>query len=422
MFSIVGRKRGRVPEGVSFAVLLVSQFIATTGFTFVMPFMPIYVRQLGVGSVGSAAAWAGFINGASGITMALVAPLWGRLADRIGRKAMLLRATFAGAVVICLMGFVTSPWQLLFLRLLQGTLTGTTPAATALVGSNSPSEKVGARLGQLQMVVFLAGGAGPAVGGLFAEVAGVRNSFFITSVLLAVSGAMILFGVVEERKAAVAGEGEAVEEREEKGSLPYRKLLPAMLALFVAQATIASVAVVLPGFLEKMSVAVSHLSGETGWIIGSSALAASLGSVLAGRLTPRVGTWPVVAGSLLAAGLFTLPQVWAGGVAELWALRVLTSFFLGGIIPAANLAVRDAAPAGRRATAFGFASSAVSLGFSAGPVGAGLIASALGFGDAFLLPGVMMLALGLVLSAMQGSSGLFGGHYHRKRWGPKSAS
>ena len=417
---ILSGKR-KIPEQASFYILLISQFIATTGFTFVMPFMPIYVRQLGVHDVGTAAAWAGFINGASGVTMALVAPLWGRLADRIGRKAMLLRATLAGSVVICLMGFVTGPWQLLFLRLLQGTLTGTTPAATALVGTNSPPEKVGARLGHLQMVVFLAAGAGPAVGGLFAEIAGIRNSFFITSGLLALSGALILFGVIEGEAVPDEAEGESEKDQPHAAPLPYRRLVPAMLALFVAQATITSVAVVLPGFLEALPGTIRHISGETGWIIGSSALAASLGSVLAGKLTPRLGTWPVICGSLLAASLFTVPQVWATGVAELWALRLATSLFLGGIIPAANLTVRDASPPERRGAAFGLASSAVALGFSTGPVGAGLIASTMSFGDAFLLPGVLMLGLGLALSATQGS-GLLGHRYHRKGCGPKSAS
>ncbi|MGI9048361.1 MAG: MFS transporter, partial [Rubrobacteraceae bacterium] len=108
---------------LSFSLLLVSQLIATTGFTFVMPFMPLYVQQLGVEDAGHAAAWAGFINGSAGVTMALAAPLWGRLADRVGRKPMLLRATLAAAVVVGLMGFVTSPWQLLVWRLVQGTLT-----------------------------------------------------------------------------------------------------------------------------------------------------------------------------------------------------------------------------------------------------------------------------------------------------------
>jgi DHA1 family multidrug resistance protein-like MFS transporter len=181
----------------SFLVLLASQLLGTTAFMFVVPFMPLYVQALGVEDVGHAAAWAGVINGASGATMALVAPLWGRLSDRMGRKLMLLRATFAAVVVVGSMAFVTGPWQLLVLRLLQGTLTGTVPAATSLVAATAPAEKAGWRLGALQTVIFVAAGVGPALGGISADSAGLRTSFFVASALLAVSATLVLFGVKE---------------------------------------------------------------------------------------------------------------------------------------------------------------------------------------------------------------------------------
>src|ERR687894_2920168 len=104
----------------SFLVVLASQLLGTTAFMFVVPFMPLYVQALGVEDVGHAAAWAGFINGASGATMALVAPLWGKLSDRLGRKIMLLRATLAAAVVVGLMGFVAGPWRRLVFLLFYG--------------------------------------------------------------------------------------------------------------------------------------------------------------------------------------------------------------------------------------------------------------------------------------------------------------
>jgi DHA1 family multidrug resistance protein-like MFS transporter len=122
--------------------------------------------------------------------MALGAPLWGRLSDRLGRKLMLLRATLA-AVVVGSMGFVSTPWQLLGLRLLQGTLTATVPAATALVASTAPPDRAGWRLGALQTVIFVAAGIGRALGGVSADLAGLRISFFVTSALLAVSGALV---------------------------------------------------------------------------------------------------------------------------------------------------------------------------------------------------------------------------------------
>jgi DHA1 family multidrug resistance protein-like MFS transporter len=382
-------------DQLSFGMLLVSQLLATTAFMFVVPFIPLYVQQLGVEDAGNAAAWAGFINGASGASMAVVAPLWGRLSDRLGRKLMLLRATLAAAVVVGSMGFVSAPWQLLGLRLLQGTLTGTVPAATTLVASSSPSERAGWRLGALQTVVFIASGVGPALGGISADLAGIRASFFVTSILLAVSGTLVLLGVAENRSARGGAEETEREEgaRSHRDSLPYRLLLPGLLALFAVHVAITSAAVALPGFVHTLAGAASHVATQAGWIIGSGALVASLGSLLGGRLVGRFGTRRVIVGALALAGLAAMPQALVTSVTELWALRLATSLFLGCIIPVANLAIKDAAPPERQGAAFGVVSSATSTGFALGPIGGGLLASTLGFWAAFLVPGAALLTL-----------------------------
>jgi MFS transporter, DHA1 family, multidrug resistance protein len=378
---------------LSFGVLLVSQLLATTAFMFVVPFMPLYVQQLGVEDPESAAAWAGFINGASGATMAIVAPLWGKLSDRLGRKLMLLRATLAAAVVVGSMGFVSGPWQLLGLRLLQGTLTGTVPAATALVASTSPSERAGWRLGTLQTVIFIAAGVGPALGGISADLAGIRTSFFVTSALLAVSGVLVLLGVAENRLRREEAEEIESEEGAAGTPLPYRLLLPGMLVLFAVHVVITSAAVALPGFIHTLAGAASQVATQAGWIIGTGALVASLGSLLGGRLAGRFGTRPVIVGALALAGLAAIPQALVTSVPELWALRLATSLFVGCAIPVANLAIKEAAPPERQGAAFGVASSATSTGFALGPIGGGLLASGLGFWAAFLVPGAALLAL-----------------------------
>jgi len=391
----------------SFSVLLVSQLLATTAFMFVVPFMPLYVQQLGVEDAGSAALWAGIINGASGATMALVAPLWGRLSDRMGRKIMLLRATLTAVVVVGSMAFVTAPWQLLILRLLQGTLTGTVPAATALVASTAPPDKAGGRLGTLQTVIFIAAGVGPALGGISADAAGIETSFFLASGLLAISGALVLFGVAQDRPQRASGE-EGEEEEAVPVSLPYRRLMPGLLTLFAVHVAITSAAVALPGFLHALSGDASGIATQAGWIIGTGALVASLGSLFGGKLAGRIGARRMIALSLGLAGLAAIPQALVPGVPELWALRLTTSLFLGSAIPVANLLIKDASPPERQGAAFGVASSATAMGFALGPMGGGLIASSLGFRAAFLIPGAALLGLAIVLGAvwaMRSSSG-----------------
>jgi DHA1 family multidrug resistance protein-like MFS transporter len=381
---------------LSFVVLLFSQLAATTGFMFVIPFMPLYVEQLGVRDPGHAAAWAGFLDAAPAVTMALVAPLWGRLGDRVGQKKMLLRATLAGSVMLGLMGLVTSPWQLLLLRLLQGSVTGTVAAATVLASATAPPEKAPSRLGVLQTFIFIASATGPFAGGAFADLAGIRASFGITSALLATSGLLVLFGVGEAKPARSETPETPEGETSGKEPLPYRRLLPGVLALFVVHLSITSVLPAMPGFLKTLMEEPVRVATLAGQVIGAGALAAALGSFVGGRLANRFGTQRVILCALLLAGISSLPQAWVETVAELWSLRLATAFFLGAIIPVANLAVRSSVPQERQGAAFGVAASATSAAFGIGPLAGGLLAATLGFGIPFSVPGVLLICVSVV--------------------------
>jgi MFS transporter, DHA1 family, multidrug resistance protein len=384
------RENGRL----SFVVLLVSQLAATMGFTFVLPFTPIYVQELGVTQAGSAAAWAGVVNSSTAVTMGLAAPLWGRLGDRVGLKPMLLRATVAGAVVVGLMGLVESPWQLLALKTLQGCLTGTVAAATVLVSATAPPERAGERLGTLQMVIFAAAAGGPFFGGVFADLVGIRASFGVTATLLAASAVLIFAWVKEERPA----EDEAEEESSGAlGPLPHRRLLPSLLALFVVQLAIMSAAPALPGFIHTLMEEPVRVASLAGWIIATGALAASLGSVVGGRLAARFGARRVIIWTLLLAGLSALPQAEVDSVALLWVLRVVTGLFLGIAVPVANLTIRGTVPSERQGEAFGVAATATSAGNAVGPVAGGMLAASFGFGAPFLVPGVCLVVVSLLL-------------------------
>jgi DHA1 family multidrug resistance protein-like MFS transporter len=385
----------QVDGRLSFIVLLLSQLAATMGFTFVLPFMPIYVHALGVEDAGSAAAWAGVINSSTAVTMALAAPLWGRLGDRVGLKPMLLRATVAGSLVVGLIGLVANPWQLLALKTLQGCLTGTVAAATVLVSATAPQERAGERLGTLQMVIFVAAAAGPFFGGTFADLVGIRASFGVTAALLAASAVLISFWVKEERPAEEKSEEE--ESALAEGPLPHRRLAPTLLALFVVQVAIMSAAPVLPGFLATLMEDPVRVATLAGWIIATGALAASLGSVIGGKLAARFGARKVIIWTLLLAGISALPQAEVESVALLWALRMVTGLFVGIAVPVANLAIRGAVHPRRQGEAFGVAATATSAGNAVGPAAGGLLASSFGFGAPFLVPGLFLAAVSAII-------------------------
>ncbi|MBA2692994.1 MAG: MFS transporter [Rubrobacter sp.] len=380
---------------LAFGALLASQLAATTGFMFVMPFMPLYVEQLGVESAGNAAAWAGLLNAATAVTMALTAPLWGKLADKYGPKPMLLRATIAGALVVGLMGLATSPWHLLWLRLLQGALTGTVAAATLLASETAPAGREGNRLGTLQTVIFIAAAAGPFVGGTFADLVGIRASFAVTAGLLAFSGLLVLIAVGDAKPEKV--EVKEGEESPGMAPIPWVGLVPVLLALFVAHTSITGVAPALPGFITTLMEEPERVASLAGQILGAGALAAAVGATVGGRLAARFGPRPVIFFALLFSGLAFLPQAGSDSVAELWVLRVVASLFVGAVIPVANLAIREAVATEKHGVAFGVAASVTSVAFGFGPLGGGLLAASFGFSTPFLVPGLLLIGAAATL-------------------------
>ena len=180
-----------------YRALLVAEGLAMAAFGTSMPIIPLYIQDLGVSDAAQITWWAGLISSTAAVALAVFAPIWGLFSDRYGKRLMLIRAMAAGCVVVGLMCLVTNPWQLLFLRTLQGALTGTVAAATVLMAALVPMESAGMALGMLTTAVFVGNSAGPMLGGLVADLFGRRMTFLATAVLLALALAIILKFVVE---------------------------------------------------------------------------------------------------------------------------------------------------------------------------------------------------------------------------------
>ena len=179
-------------------IMFAVQLVSMSGFSLVFPFLPLYIKQLGISTGGSTEFWSGLVFSAQPLTMMISAPIWGAVADRFGRKLMLARAMFGGAVLLAAMGFAQSAEQLALLRALQGLVTGTIPAANALVAASAPREHCGEALGLLQTGAWVGVAVGPLLGGVIGDAVGFRESFWITGILLALSGAAVLLWVEED--------------------------------------------------------------------------------------------------------------------------------------------------------------------------------------------------------------------------------
>ncbi|MDP6381430.1 MAG: MFS transporter, partial [Phycisphaerae bacterium] len=156
-----------------------AQILSITGFSFIMPFMPYYIHHLGITDRADAARWTGIAAAAWGMAMMVFAPIWGILADRYGRKLMVMRSMLGGAVVIALMALARNVGDIVALRMMQGILTGTIGASIALVSSVTPANRSGYAMGMMQAAVFIGAAIGPLLGGVAVDRLGFQAACLI---------------------------------------------------------------------------------------------------------------------------------------------------------------------------------------------------------------------------------------------------
>ncbi|HEX2914945.1 MAG TPA: MFS transporter [Chloroflexia bacterium] len=373
----------------------VAQLLSIMGFSASIPFIPLYlVKDLNIKTAAEAGLWAGVMAAASALTMAAFAPIWGTLADRYGRKSMVLRSMIGGCVIIALMAFTGNVWLLLILRIFQGALTGTVPANIALVASVTPKHRVGYALGIMQTAVFTGSSIGPLVGGALADLTDYRLTFIITSVALGVA-ALIVFFFVNEDFVPVLPDPNAPKLR-----ITARIRLAFSEKLFVAMLIILSlvqfgnsvVAPVLALFIQALNGTAEGASTLAGLELGITGIASAVSAVVAGRLSDRYGHRKVLIISSLAAAILYFPQAGVSNVWELLILRGAMGLFFGGIVPSANALIAQIIPEGRKGAAYGLVSSITALGFALGPLTGAAVAAALNTRAVFILTGCVLLA------------------------------
>jgi DHA1 family multidrug resistance protein-like MFS transporter len=380
-------------------IVWIAEFISLIGFAMVMPFLPFYVQELGVSDPNQVKFWSGLVVSAHAITMGVFAPIWGSVADRYGRKLMLERAMFGATVVIALMAFARSPQELVALRLLQGCLTGTVPAATTLVASIVPRERTGFALGWLQMGIFAGVSVGPLVGGVVADTWGYQVSFLATAACLFVGGLGVLFFVDENFKRPEIKPGEQRPRWWDGLAMVFRsrELLTVLGAHMLTRTGARVLGPVLPLFVATLLPASSRVATMAGIVAGASAAASSVGSVVLGRAGDQVGYRRVLLVSTVAAALFYAPQAAVTNTTQLILLQFCVGAALSGTISSLTAMLSTLAPKEQQGAVFGVSTSAVSGANALGPMLGASLAVALGLRATFLLAsGVFMLAALLI--------------------------
>lgn len=374
---------------VTLPVMWVAQLCSIMGFSFVMPFIPFFVRELQV-SEKMVPVWAGITGTAAGLAMSIMGPIWGYVADRYGRRPMVIRAMFGGSVMLALMGLARNVYHLLVLRTLQGMITGTVPASVAMVSTVVPRNRVGFSLGLMQMAVFTGGSVGPYIGGIVADRYGYRVPFGVTAALLFAGGMLVLFGA---RERFVPPDRETARE-----SAPLRVLLrmPVILGLlgvyFVMNLSVSFVMPIFPLFVEEIVGTPQEAAGETGLLLAVTGIAGAVSAVMVGRLSDRVGHKRMLVTCTALAALLSAPHFFANSIGQLVILRILFGLAAGGMVPSMNAIVASVVPRANIGQAYGFTTTASALGFATGPALGGVAASAFGYRWPFIaMTGLLVL-------------------------------
>ncbi|MBN1583471.1 MAG: MFS transporter [Anaerolineae bacterium] len=363
-------------------VLWVGELIAISGFSVTMPFLPYYVQELGITELDQVAFWAGLLTTAQSTTMALFAPLWGLLADRYGRKIMVVRAMFGGAVIISLMAVVQNVYQLMILRAIQGMLTGTVPAATTLIASGTPPERRGYALGMLQMAIYLGSTVGPFLGGLIADSLGYRATFWVTGSMLLIAGILTSMLVREaftppERGRARMWEGLLLVLR--------TRALMALYGVNVLLGMAAQVvAPVFSLFVQSVSSPDAKIASLAGTIAGVASLTSALSAVFLGRASDRAGPRRILLLSSAASAVLYALMFGVQTPAQLAILRALAGISAGGIVASVSALQASLAPAGRYGAVYGVNTSLMAAANAVSPMVGATMAAGWGLPSVFL--------------------------------------
>jgi MFS transporter, DHA1 family, multidrug resistance protein len=373
---------------VNLASLVAVLFVAFVGFSFASPFLPLLVRQLGVTEPRAVALWSGVLIGLGPISAMLASPFWGRLADRIGGRLLLIRTVMGFALLNALCAVAASVWQLAVLRLLMGSLGGFTAVALALASLSAPPERITRAIAMAQSAQILGLMVGPALGGLLADHFGIRAAFVGSSGLAVIAGLNMLLLYREPRSSA-----QHRKQRQQAGFLATLQtpgFVPILVVLFAGTFTDRNYQPLIPLFVASIAPATGAVASLTGVIVAGGALGAAISANLASRLVPRFTHAQVLWVALLVGAVGSSLMGFSHSALQFGLLRVAVGLFTGSILTLAYGLGGSVIPVEHRSSAFGVLNSGALVGSAVGPMIGGVLA-------AFSLRGAFLCNTGIFL-------------------------
>ncbi|MDM3398341.1 multidrug efflux MFS transporter [Citrobacter sp. Cb016] len=357
----------------------------------ILPFLPLYISQLGVSSHEALSMWSGLTFSVTFLISAIVSPMWGSLADRKGRKLVLLRASLGMAIAILLQAFATNVWQLFLLRGVMGLTSGYIPNAMALVASQVPRERSGWALSTLSTAQISGVIGGPLMGGFIADHIGLRAVFCITAALLVVSFLVTLFFIKEGVRPTIK-KSERLSGKAVFASLPYPALVISLFfTTMVIQLCNGSIGPILALFIKSMVPDSSNIAFLSGLIASVPGISALISAPRLGKLGDRIGTERILMATLIFAVVLFFAMSWVTTPLQLGILRFLLGFADGAMLPAVQTLLVKYSSDQITGRIFGYNQSFMYLGNVAGPLMGATVSAMAGFRWVFIATACIVL-------------------------------
>ena len=391
-------EREIVPWKRNLYLLFAAQLVSVIGFAVIFPFLPLYVEELGVRTVGTVEFWAAMAFSVQALTMGIASPIWGALADRWGRKVMVERALIFGAITLTLMGFVRSAEELAVLRAIQGATTGVIAAASSLVAAYTPCERSGWALGLMQSGLWGGAAVGPLVGGLLADQFGFHSTFKVTGILLLLSWFTVHRWVMEPKL-----------RPQPTTTSPFRAMvaswrtvwrvpeMPALYGLkFSATLGTSILLPVAPLFVASLMPAGARVATVAGLFTAATAAASTFSGVAFGAWGDKHGHRPLLIGGALFSAIAYTALFFAQSIPQLIAIATVAGVANGAIIPSLSALMARAAPEGQQGAVYGLDASINSVGRMVAPLVGSAAAALLTLRASFAMAGAIYLVTALL--------------------------
>ncbi|WP_322907512.1 MFS transporter [Paenibacillus sp. SGZ-1009] len=369
-------------------IIWIGVFFCSMAYSISIPFLPIFLEtELGVTS--HLAVWSGVAFGITFLASALISPFWGSLADKYGRKPMLIRSGFSLAVLYFISYFVTDPYVFLCVRLFQGLLAGFIPASIALVGTNTPEDKTGYALGIMATSGATGTIIGPLIGGVVSYYIGNRNAFLFSALIVLIAALIATIWVKEHNFNRSAKRSNVRDDIRQAAANP---IFVSLLVLSgVANFSVMILEPLITIYVKGLGVSTSSASLSAGIVFSAVGVATLIMAPRWGKIGSRIGFGKVLLIGLIGSGIgnilqFLLANIWGFGM-----LRFGYGLFFAAVMPSINALIVRVTPADFRGRAFGLNQSATQIATMAGPLIGGLLGSLLDIRYVFIINGLLLL-------------------------------